>query len=88
MSFKMFCDKCGAEIDNQNVCEKHRERDLDIAIGYWEPRTYNNRILEAKHYIDLCDACRKKLENVIRRNLAECLPAPRKRTCNSGKDEK
>lgn len=88
MSLKRFCDKCGSEIDDRNVCEKFKEHDLNIMIGYWQPTVYNDESLETIHYIDLCDVCRKKLENVIRRNLEECLPAPRKHKQNSGKDEK
>ena len=88
MSLKRFCDKCGAEVDDRNACEKLKEHDLEIVIGYLHPTVYDDETIESMHYIDLCDTCRKKLENVIRRNLAECLPAPRKHKSKSGKDEK
>jgi len=77
MAFKRYCDKCGAEMGPyKNDCGW----ELDISVGYKVNKVDCNDpdVVVGRRYLDLCPDCRKKLENVVRRNLAECIPAPEK----------
>lgn len=91
MAFKRFCDKCGAEIDIKDRINDDMYG-LVISIRYpcqkIDDDGDDEDIFPERRYVDLCAVCNKKLENVVRRNLSDCLPTFPKEPKKSGKGAK